>query len=56
MPALNGKTPREAARTKTGRAKVKAMLKDQQNSVQRQPGGARVNFAVVYRELGMEVP
>jgi hypothetical protein len=53
LPALNGKTPRQAVKTKTGRDKVLAMLKDQENSMQRQPGGALVDFSAVYLELGL---
>ena len=54
IPALNGKTPRQAVKTKAGRDKVVAMLKDQENSMQRQPGAALVDFSAVYRELGIE--
>jgi hypothetical protein len=53
LPALNGKTPRQAVKTKAGRDKVIAMLKDQENSMQRQPGAALVDFSRVYRELGL---
>jgi hypothetical protein len=53
IPALNGKTPRQAVRTKAGRAKVLAMLKDQENSIQRQHGGELVDFSRAYRELGL---
>jgi hypothetical protein len=53
IPALNGKTPRQAVQTKAGRAKVLAMLKDQENTMQRQLGGQQVDFARVYRELGL---
>lgn len=53
LPALGGKTPRQAAKTKAGRAKVIALLKHQESSWQRQPGAAAVSFATVYRELGL---
>ena len=53
IPALNGKTPRQAVKTKAGRDKVVAMLKDQENSIQRQHGGEQVDFSRVYRELGL---
>jgi len=54
LPALKGKTPRQAVKTKAGRDKVIAMLKDQENSMQDQPGAATVDFNRVYRELGLE--
>ena len=53
IPALNGKTPRQAVKTKAGRDKVVAMLRDQENSMQRQPGGELVDFTRVYRALGL---
>jgi hypothetical protein len=53
LPALKGKTPRQAVKTRAGRAKVVSMLKDQENSMQRQPGCELVDFSVVYRELGL---
>jgi hypothetical protein len=53
LPALNGKTPRQAVRTKAGRDKVAAMLKDQENSILRQHGGELVDFSRAYRELGL---
>jgi hypothetical protein len=54
IPALGGKTPRQAVKTKAGREKVVAMLKDHESSLQRQPGGDRVDFSRVYRELGLD--
>lgn len=53
IPALKGKTPRQAVKTKAGRGKVAVMLKDQESSLQRQPGGELVDFSHVYRELGL---
>ncbi|MCC6747138.1 MAG: DUF2384 domain-containing protein [Deltaproteobacteria bacterium] len=53
LPALDGQTPREAARTKRGREKVAALLKEQEHSAQRMPGGDRVDFAAVYEKLGL---
>jgi hypothetical protein len=53
IPALKGKTPRRAVKTKAGRAKVISMLKDQENSMLRQPGGDLVDFGIVYEELGL---
>lgn len=53
IPALDGKTPRQAVKTKAGRDKVVAMLKDQENSMQRHPAAKLVDFSGVYRELGL---
>ncbi|MCK9463695.1 MAG: hypothetical protein M0R80_29095 [Proteobacteria bacterium] len=53
IPLLKGKTPRQSVKTKAGRDKVVAMLKDQENSLQHQPGGELVDFSRVYRELGL---
>jgi len=53
IPLLKGKTPRQACKTRAGRAKVLALLKDHENALQRQPGGERVDFSRVYRELGL---
>jgi hypothetical protein len=54
IPALDGKTPREAVRTKRGREQVVELLKDQEHTTQHMPGGDRVDFSVVYRELGLD--
>ncbi|MGE0550532.1 MAG: DUF1841 family protein [Kofleriaceae bacterium] len=54
LPALGGKTPRQAARTKTGRDQVDALLKDIENSTLGMPGGASVDFAGMRRELGLD--
>ena len=53
LPALKGKTPREAVKTKAGRTKVVDMLRDQEHAMQGQPGVEAVDFAVVYRKLGL---
>ena len=53
IPALGGKTPREAVKTSTGRKRVQNMLKDQRNLMQRQPGGDQVDFSGVYEALGL---
>lgn len=53
IPLLKGKTPRQACKTKAGRAKVLALLRDHENHLQRQPGGDRIDFTRVYRELGL---
>jgi hypothetical protein len=50
LPALDGKTPREAARTKRGRARVRALVDDIEASTLAQPGGDTVDFGAL-REL-----
>jgi hypothetical protein len=54
LPALGGKTPRKAARTRRGRAQVDALLKDIENHSLTMPGGEAVDFAGLRRELGLE--
>ncbi len=56
IPALGGKTPRQAVKTRAGRDKVIAMLKDQEHLARHMPGGDRVDVSVAYRELGLEGP
>lgn len=53
LPALDGQTPREAARTDRGRAQVDALLKDIENSTLAMPGGEAVDFAALRRELAL---
>jgi len=53
VPALGNKTPRQAARTKRGRAQVTA-LKDIENGTVGQPGANTVDFAALRREIGIE--
>jgi hypothetical protein len=55
LPALKGKTPRRAVKTKTGRQQVIAMLKDQEHLARRMPGGDQIDFSLAYRELGLPV-
>jgi len=54
IPALDGKTPREAVRTTRGRKQVIELLKGQEHSTQRMPGGDRIDFRAIYRELGLD--
>lgn len=54
IPALKGKTAREAVKTQAGRRQVIRMLKDQENMMQGQPGGATVDFSYVYKQLGLD--
>jgi hypothetical protein len=51
IPALGGKTPRQAARTKTGRAKVDLLLREIENHEARLPDGARFDFSRLRAEL-----
>jgi hypothetical protein len=54
LPALRGKSPRQVVRSRRGREKVIAMLKDQEHMTQKMPGGGQVDFTAVYRELGLD--
>ncbi|MCH7664514.1 MAG: SEC-C domain-containing protein [Acidobacteria bacterium] len=54
LPALDGKTPREAVRTAQGKAAVDVLLKDMENREQRSAGGAAFDFSVLRRELRLE--
>ena len=54
LPALDGKTPREAVRTAEGKAAVDVLLKDMENREQRSAGGAAFDFSVLRRELRLE--
>jgi hypothetical protein len=53
LPALGGKTPRQAARTAKGRAAVDVLLKDMENREQRQAGAAAFDFSAIRRALGL---
>ena len=52
LPALNGKTPRESARTAAGQAAVDLLLKDMEHKEQRAPG-VRFDFSTIRRALGI---
>lgn len=54
IPALAGKTPRQAARTKPGRAKLDLLLRDIENREARLPEGARFDFSRLRDELQLE--
>jgi hypothetical protein len=54
LPALEGRTPREAVRTKAGRGKVDVLLKDCENHEARIPEGQRFDFSGLRRDLGLE--
>ena len=53
IPALQGKTPREAIRPAQGRTAVEVLLKDFENREQRSPPEARFDFAEVRKDLGL---
>jgi len=53
LPALHGKTPREAVRTADGRATVDVLLKDFENHESQHPDGARYDFGELRRSLGL---
>jgi hypothetical protein len=52
IPALHGKTPRQAVRTAQGRAAVDVLLKDFENHEQRSPPDVRFDFGEVRKDLG----
>ncbi len=54
VPALGDRTPRQAARTKAGRARVDLLLKDCENREARLPAEERFDFSALRRELGLE--
>jgi len=58
LPALGGQTPRAAARSKTGRPRVIALLKDMESLSARERLGGRpaYDFAWMWAELGLDRP
>jgi hypothetical protein len=54
IPALGGKTPRAAVRTKEGRLKVDTLLKECENFEAGMPAGQRFDFGGIRRDLGLE--
>jgi hypothetical protein len=54
LPALRGKTPRQAVRTADGRARVDVLLKEIENTEQRMADGAPFDVSALRRELGLE--
>ena len=54
LPALAGKTPREAASTPRGRTKVEALLRELEHHEARLHPDERVDFAEVRRVLGLD--
>ncbi len=53
LPALNGKSPREAARTIIGRGQVDVLLKDMENHEARLPATERFDFSLIRAGLGL---
>ena len=53
LPALGGKTPRAAVRTKAGREQVDLLLKELEMMEARGPEGQRFDFSVLRGELGL---
>ena len=53
IPALDGQTPRGAARTATGRHRLNVLLKDMENTEQHASPNDRFDFAELRRELGL---
>lgn len=54
LPALGGKTPRQAARFVAGRRELDSLLKYMENMERRADGEAGFDFGVLRRELGLE--
>jgi hypothetical protein len=53
VPALRGKTPREAVRTKRGREQVDLLLRDFERTQGRAPGGMQTEVRALRAELGL---
>jgi hypothetical protein len=53
LPALGGKTPRQALRTPRGRERVDVLLKDMENLETRLPAGERFDFNRIRQVLGL---
>ena len=54
LPALAGRTPREATRSKSGRDEVNQLLKEMEHLEERAPTGSRFAFSKLRHELGLE--
>jgi hypothetical protein len=54
LPALEGRTPREAIRTAEGRRAVDLLLKEMENLEARSDGGTAFDFGELRRELHLE--
>jgi hypothetical protein len=54
LPALGGRTPREAAQTPSGRSEVDVLLKEMENFEQRMPADAQFDFSQLRTELALD--
>jgi hypothetical protein len=54
IPALDGKSPRQAARTKRGRERVDVLLRTMENAEHRARDGAPFDFGPLRRSLGID--
>ncbi len=54
LPALGGKSPKEAARSRAGRGAVDVLLKDMENLEQRLPPGERFDFSELRQRLELD--
>ena len=54
LPALGGRTPRDAARTAQGRQDLDVLLKTMENQERRFAGADAFDFSGLRRELGLE--
>lgn len=54
LPALGGKTPREAVRSAAGREQVDLLLRECEHHESREPEDVRFDFGALRRELGLE--
>jgi hypothetical protein len=54
LPALGGRTPREAMHTKEGRDEVDLLLMEMENLEEHAPATSRFSFSKLRRELGLE--
>jgi hypothetical protein len=55
LPALDGKTPRDAVRTRHGRTQVDLLVRQMENSEERLPAGERFDVAGLRARLGLVV-
>ncbi len=54
LPALHGKTPREAARTAAGRVELELLLKQMEHRENHSPGDTPFDFSTLRRELRLD--
>jgi hypothetical protein len=55
LPALGGKSPRQAARTQRGREQVDLILRSMENGEHRAGGGPPFDFGPLRRAFGIDV-